>query len=175
MGIPAGSITIALKNTRVVSTVLVLVVAVCAVLIGVGNLSRGWTVGVQIISVIAGAALGNFLRLDVSQHVVRNQARPATRHLFDRVTRLRVLVVNAEGYQIRVRELKQSSEPVDLERVGDWFGFLGEGMRAEIDATATAIQNWGDLATDVLDTEVQNYNSRNSRLPATQDGEQDVP
>lgn len=58
---------------------LVAVIAVCAMLIGLGHLSRGWIVGAQIISAIAGAALGIFLRLDVSQHVVRNQARPATR------------------------------------------------------------------------------------------------
>lgn len=62
-------------------------------------------------------------------------------HLFDRVTRLRLLVVKAESYRTRLREVTEADEPIDPARVGDWFGFLGEGMRAEIDATATAIQN----------------------------------
>jgi hypothetical protein len=175
MGIPTGSVADALKNTRVVTSLLILVIAVAAVLIGQGRLSTGWTVTAQIASAIAGAALGNFLRLDISQSVVRNQARPATRHLFDRATRLRALVVKAEGYESQVTDMEDLvGVPLDQHRIADWFGVLGDGMRAEIDATATAIENWGDMAKDVVDAEVESYNTRNARLPAQGFGQEEA-
>lgn len=172
MGRPEGSIATALKNTRVITASLVVIIAVSAVLIGLGKLTTGWTVAAQIVSAIAGAALGNFLRLDMSQHVVRNQAKPATRHLFDRVTRLRAMVVRSERYHAQVKELAELDVALDHDRIGDWFGFLGEGLRSEINATASAIEDWGDLAKDVVDSEIESYNSRNDRLP-TQESEQD--
>ena len=166
MGEPSGSVATALRNTRLISSILIVLIGVCSILIGLGKLSVGWLLTAQVISAIAGAALGNFLRLDLSTHVVRNQAKPATRHLFDRVRRLRTAVVAAESYQAKVKELEGLQVPLDHGRIADWFGFLGDGMRGEIDATATAIQNWGDLAKDVVDAEVESYNSRNSQLPA---------
>ncbi len=173
MGNPTGSVANALKSTRVVTSFLMLVIAVSAVLIGQGKLSTGWTVAAQIASAVAGAALGNFLRLDISQNVVRNQAKPATRHLFDSAARLRSLVVKAESYQTQVKEMDGAGLPLDPQRVSDWFGFIGDGLRDEIDSTATAIGNWGDMADDVVVAEIQNYNSRSTRLPAQGFGQEE--
>jgi len=166
-----GSLADAVKGHRVLPIVLVGVIVVCAVLLGVAHLSRPWTVSIQVASAVAGAALGNALRLDLSQSVVRNQARPATRHLFDQLSRLRNLVLRAEGYQATLEQASLNGEGLDQARTGDWFGALGAGLRDEINATAAAIEHWGDLAPDVRDTEIANYQTREQRLPAWQEGQ----
>lgn len=160
-----GSIGDALRNHRLLTMLCVGVIIVCAVLLGLKELSRPWTVVLQVASAVSGAALGNFLRLDLSQSVVRNQARPATRHLFDQVGRFRSLVQRAEGFEQVVRQACGDGQSIDQDRIGDWFGSLGMELRDEINATAAAIEHWGDLAPDVRDLELANYDDRERRLP----------
>ena len=162
-------------NTRVLSFALIVAIAVCAVLIGLADLGTGWTVTLQIASAVAGAALGNFLRLDLAQHVVRNQARPATRHLFDQVTRLRRMIERADACQAAIQNDEVTNIALDHARVGDWFGSVSQGLRDEITSTATALENWGDLAKDVLDDEFTNYQTRDTRLPAAPDANRTQP
>lgn len=171
---PRGTIQEAAKHHRVLAVVLVGVILICAVLLGVGDLSKPWVVVLQVASAVAGAALGNTLRTDLSRSVVHNQARPATRHLFDQVSRLRGLVTRAEGYQSALTDNGPSADgSVNSHRVGDWFGSLGADLRAEILATATAIENWGDLAPDIRDAEFASYQTREQRLPNSQEGRQE--
>lgn len=160
-----GALRQALRNTRVLSFALIVAIAVCAVLIGVADLGTGWTVTLQIASAVAGAALGNVLRVDLAQHVVRNQARPATRHLFDQVTRLRRMVERADACQAAIQSDEVTNIALDHARIGDWFGAVSQGLRDEITSTATALENWGDLAKDVLNDEFSNYQTRDTRLP----------
>lgn len=152
---------------------LILVIAVCAVLLGVWeNLSRPWAVTLQVASAVAGAALGNALRLDLSRQAVRNQARPATRHLFDQAARLRTMTQQVEGLKTWIQKAHTSATPLDHQRVGDWFGNVGEGLRSEIAAVATALENWGDLAPGEIEAELQKYQNRDKRLPGSPDGKE---
>lgn len=169
-----GSLGEAAKHNRLVTVALVCGIAICAVLLGIKDLSKPWTIGLQVASAVAGAALGNALRLDHSQGVVRNQARPAIRHLFDQVGRLRGLVQRAELYQAEVDSAATSSTRLDHARTSDWFGGLGQGLRDEINATAAAIENWGDLAPEVQEAELESYRTREQRLPAGQEREHDA-
>lgn len=158
-------------SNRIFAFVLIMVIAVIAVVLGVVDLSRGWTIAFQIASAVAGAALGNALRIDASAERIRDQARPATRLLFDQVFRLRALVVRTEEYQATISD--PESGRIDRARIADWFGHLGGHLRDEINATASAIENWGDLAKDVRDEELANFNQREQRLPTQQNGDQD--
>lgn len=161
MSVSLGSIKSAASNHRVISVALVGVIIVCAVVLGVKpRLSTPWTVGLTVLSAVAGAALGNTLRLDLTESVYKNQARPATRHLFDQIRRLQGMVVRVE-----LHGEKLASHDVDPERASDWFIALGNELRAEIDACATAIDNWSDLATDVREEEWKKYLDRDTRLP----------
>src|SRR4051794_21288462 len=99
VAVSSGSIKAAAKNHVVASVVLVGVIVVCAVVLGVKpKLGTPWTVGLSVLSAVAGAALGNTLRLDLTASVYRNQARPATRHLFDQIRRLQSMVVRVESH-----------------------------------------------------------------------------
>lgn len=164
-----GSLAGAAKNHRLQCVALIGAIVVCAVLLAVKHLDKPWIVTLQVVSVVAGAALGNALRGDHAQSVVRNQARPAIRHLFDQVRRLRTLVQRAEGYQAFMSAQDQDGRQVDTQRTADWFESLGQGLRDEIDAAASAIQNWGDLAPDVRDDEFESYQTREDRLPSVQE------
>lgn len=155
-----GSVGDATKTHNVLAVALVGIIVVCAVVLGIKDPSTPWTVSLSVISAVAGAALGNVLRLDLSQNVFRNQARPATRHLFDQVQRLRGLVVRVESFGTICR-----AEHVSQERTSDWFAAVGNELRSEIEATATAIDNWSDLASDVRDDEWTKYLNRGTRLP----------
>lgn len=159
-----GSVRNALKTHRFIAVLLVVVIAILVGILGLADLSKPWTITVQVGTAVAGAALGNYLRMDFSNSVVYNQARPATRHLFDQVGRLRKLVLKAEGYQSAIVELS-SVDGLDPARTSDWFGSLGASLRDEINATALAIENWGDLAPDVRDDELKSYGTRLERLP----------
>lgn len=156
----SGSLETAKKGHAPLALVLVGVIVVCTVVLGVADPSKPVAVGVTVLSTVAGAALGNFLRIDLTDGVVRNQARPATRHLFDQIRRMRSLVVNVEGHSRVLR-----NEDVAPDRAADWFASIGDSLRAEIDATATAIENWSDLAEDVRQDEWTKYMQRDSRLP----------
>lgn len=155
-----GSLRDSAKTHNLVAVALVGVIVVCAVVLGVEKPNTAWTVGLSVISAVAGALLGNVVRLDLSQSVYRVQARPATRHLFDQVQRLRGLVIRVEQYGATCRQ-----EEISRDRASDWFTSVGNELRAEIEATATAIENWSDLAADVRTEEWNKYLSRSSRLP----------
>lgn len=155
-----GSLRDSAKTHNLFAFILVGVIIVCAVVLGVSKPNTAWTVGLSVISAVAGALLGNVVRLDLSQSVYRVQARPATRHLFDQARRLGDLVIRTEQYGAICRQ-----EDISLDRASDWFTSVGNELRAEIEATATAIDNWSDLAADVRDEEWGKYLSRNSRLP----------
>lgn len=166
-----GSVEEAAKNHWLVSGALIGVIILCGVLLGLADLNKPWTVAVQVVTAISGAALGSTIRLDTSRQAVNNQARPATRHLFDQAIRLRELVQRAESYEASIAELASADDmTLDPNRTADWFGVLGSSLRAEILATATAIDNWDDLAPAVIKNELSNYKSREERLPTTQKG-----
>lgn len=161
-----GSAENSAKTHNLLAFGLVAVIAICAVLLGTReeHLSTAWTVGLSVISAVAGALLGNIVRIDLTQNVFRAQARPATRHLLDQVRRLQSLVVRVEKYGAECR-----SGDIDNERAADWFAGIGNDLRDEIEATATAIDNWSDLASDVREEEWSKYLTRQSRLPGPAD------
>lgn len=162
-----GSVREAIRSRRFVALGLVIAIGVCAVLLGVAELGKGWTIALQIGSAVAGAALGNYLRLDAADQEVQSQARPAVRHLFDQVGRLRTLVVRVEGFGERV-SVAEKDPSIGPERIADWFNTVGASLRDEINATALAIEHWGDLAGDVQDQELVNFANRDQRLPPHQ-------
>jgi len=174
--VTSGSLSEAGRGHRLIATGLIGVIIVSAVVLGLNDVSKPWTIFLQVLSAVAGAALGNFLRLDLTDAVVRNQARPSIRHLYAHVTRLSGLVTLVERRQA---ELKSSSDgaadAVDPRRVADWFGSVGSELRAGIDSTALAIENWNDLAPDIRLSEFQNFQSRNSRLPESGTGGGEEP
>lgn len=172
-GMATGSIAEAAKNHRVLSMVLIGVIVVCAVVIGVVDPGAPWTVIAQVASAVAGAALGNAIRIDLSQTVVRNQARPAARHLFDQIVRFQIMVGRAEECQASIEEDQSNGSRLDPARIGDWFGVVGAQLRNEIRATATAVGHWEDVAKDVRDAEFASYQTREQRLPGEPEGQQD--
>ncbi|MCK9824029.1 hypothetical protein NOCD_11090 [Nocardioides cavernae] len=163
----AGSVARAEKTHNLLAWVLVGVIVVCTVVLGVSKPGTAVTVFLTVVSAVAGAALGNVLRIDLSQSVFRNQARPATRHLFDQVQRLQRLVVRVEAHGAACK-----AERISQERVADWFVAVGNDLRSEIDATATAIDNWSDLASDVREDEWSKYLKRDNRLPGHEGNEE---
>lgn len=166
----SGSVDEAANRHWLISLGLVGVIILCAILLGLAHLSRPWIVAVQVTTAVAGAALGSAIRLDTSRQTIHNQARPATRHLFDQVTRLRQMVVRAEGHQASIIDSASRDLVLDPHRTADWFGDFGAGLRSEINATATAIEDWGDLAPEVVGRELSNYRDRENRLPTNQEG-----
>lgn len=168
---PSGSVDEAAKRHWLMSLGLIGMIVLCGVLLGLTELSKPWTVAVQVVTAVAGAALGSTIRLDTSRQTIHNQARPATRHLFDQVMRLRQMVLRAEGRQASILDLASVDSVLDPHRTADWFGELGAGLRSEIDATATAIEDWGDLAPLVVENELSNYRTRVDRLPANDEGQ----
>lgn len=163
---PNGTIDEPSKHAHLYAFLLVGVIVVCAIaLVSIDKLSTPWTVALQVISAVAGAGLGTVLRADRAAAVVRNQARPAIRRLFDQATRLGNLVSRVEAHQTTARELSQAGTPLDTARLSDWLTIISENLRGEIDATATAIDDWGDLSPDVRQAEIDNYRTRNQRMP----------
>lgn len=162
------------KGHRLVAIVLICVVVVCAVVLGVNDLDAPWQVAFTVASAVAGAALGNVLRLDSSDEVVRNQARPAVRHLFDQARRIRTLVQKAEAHQAAVESKAAVTEDEADRRVADWFGSLGDALRNEIDATVAAIDHWGDLTEDVRKPELLSYQRQAAELSPDNDTNQEA-
>lgn len=160
-----GALQQAWERMRHVSFGLIVGIAICTLILVLADTSPLVRATLQTITAILGAALGNALRVDYERNVVHNQARPAVRHLFDHVGRLQILVINAENRQSQLRKTEAAAE--DRERVADWFGAIGQELRHEIDATATAIENWGDLAPEVRSAEFDSYLSRSDRMPPT--------
>lgn len=126
------------------------------------TIPRPWTAIPTIASIIAGAWLGKYLQDDRSAELVSNQARPAIRHLFDQIDRLRALVIQADS---RVSSLVQRGS--EHAQSADWFEGFSFSLRSEIESTASAIEHWGDLSPDVQATELAKYQTRSERLPST--------
>lgn len=145
---------------------LVAVILVCAaLLVFVDDLNKSWTVAMQVISAVAGAALGSVLQMDVARSAVRNQARPAIRKIFDQASRLGELVERVERHGNTIRQNAASGRKSDSQRIADWFESIGYNLREEINSSATAIEDWGDLARDVYEAEVERYKTRHERMP----------
>ncbi|WIY00078.1 hypothetical protein QRX60_39430 [Amycolatopsis mongoliensis] len=165
-----GSVDATSWKRKLLAFVLAAVILVCAVLLVVGNLDKPWTVGAQVLSAIAGAALGSILSVDSSRQAVRNQARPAIRRKFDQILRLRVMVVRTEGQVDSIRNAAVRGGTHDPNRVADWLENMADNLRSEIQSTATSIEDWGDLAQDVYDDEFRRYETRGSRMPTASTG-----
>jgi hypothetical protein len=115
----------------------------------------------QGVAVVAAAALGNALKADQSRSLVRQQAGSSIRRLIEQATRM--------GDQVSVLErqrdvLKDHGHELNSVRVGDWFDSAASALRVEINATASAIEDWGAMAPDIQNVEVQNFLTRNKRL-----------
>jgi len=128
--------------------------------------------GVQTLMILGqlalSAFLGNLIQLDLSKDLARNMARPAARGLLDHSTRLRNLVTLAEAREGQLRQASIDGIPVDHDQVADWFAEMNRALREEITAAASAIENWRDLATDVIDDEQRAYlERRNAEPPPT--------
>lgn len=150
-----------------VPVVLVVLIAVCTGLIIFAGPGKLVTTILTVVSAVGGAALGSLIRADLSGDLVRNQARPATRELFDHSYRLGVLVQLSEGYRVLIDESLSTGTQIEEQRVADWLGMISVSLRAEITSTASAIENWGDLAKDVLEAERVSYIARQQlREPA---------
>lgn len=166
MFMATGSIGKAGRRNLVLAVALIAIIAICTVLIfRVASNKPGWSAGLQIASAIAGAALGNFLRLDFAASTVENQARPSIRRLFDQAARLGDLVQRTEQYRRTILFQISNSLSVDPAQVADWLDGLSRNLRQEINTTATSIDDWGDLAPNVRSEEVNDYTNRESRLP----------
>lgn len=156
-----GSLDSAKRRGWLVALGLTVLVILSIGLLTFVDLSRPWTAVFSIVSAVAGALLGNYVRHDYADSVVVNQARPAMRHLFQQIDRLRAMVIQAEGFSADVAQ-----EPVESNRISDWFGTVGSSLRNEIEATAGAIENWGDLTPSTQDAELKRYQRRMERLPS---------
>ncbi len=148
-----------------VAFALVAVIAVCAILIVFGDLDKPWTVATQIGSAVAGAALGSILSVDFTRRWVENHIRPSIRRLFDQMVRLSALVERTEAFGRSVDPSARSSG--NLQRAADRFENIGDHLRDEIAATASAIEDWGDLSRPVYDAELRRYQTRKDRNPDT--------
>lgn len=129
------------------------------------DIPRLWTAIPTLASVLSATWLGKYLQDDRSVAVVNNQARPAVRHLFDQVDRLRALVMRADRYSADLN----NQNPPDP-RAADWFDNLSGALRGEIEATTSAIENWGDLASGVQLEELKKYGERHKRIPDARTG-----
>ena len=118
------------------------------------DLSTNWSVVLSVVSAAAGAALGNALQHDQAALLVRNQARPAIRHLFDQLRRVQLMVLRVEDHGAEIEAVSGAG------RVSDWFAFVGRELRQELEATATAIEHWSDLAPGVRKEEHDKYAER---------------
>jgi hypothetical protein len=155
---------------KLLAFALIAVIGVCAVLIVFVNLSKPWTVAAQVSSAIAGAALGSILSVDFTRRAVENHVRPSVRRLFDQAIRLRILVQRVEEFGSTIEIGTASQNSIELRRAADRFELLGYHLRDEITATASAIEDWGDLAHPVYTTELEQYRSRGDRHPDTPPG-----
>lgn len=144
---------------------LVGLITVCSVLLAVKDVGKPWLVTFQVASAVAGAMLGNAIRLDAERDRVDDKAHPAIRHLFDQVSRLRRTVVASELWASEAREAESLEFGIDRVRVTERFERIGEQLRDEIASTSSSIDFWGDLAPEVQAQEIQNYATRASRLP----------
>jgi hypothetical protein len=151
---------------------LILIIFICAAVLIFADPGKIWSIVVAVVSTVAGAQLGNVLRADLSGDLVRNQARPATRELFDHSSRLSGVVQLAESRQLELEEAAAGNESLDPRRVADWFGSIGFSLRGEIASTASAIENWGDLARDVLVAERASYVARQQEGNASEGGQE---
>lgn len=158
--VTSGSIRKRVESQGWFTFALVGLILLCTALLVFAPLGAFGTFLASAVLAIAGAYLGNEIRTDLSADLVRNQARPATRELFDHSERLSAIVQRAEAHQQSIEDARQLGHQLDPGRVADWFGTIGFSLRHEISSTASAIENWGDLAKDVLEDERASYITR---------------
>jgi hypothetical protein len=118
-----------------------------------------------VILAVAGAALGSILQVDSAKSAVENQIRPAIRRQFERATRLSVLVQRIDDYSFAVRQSTPGTGESEPSRVADRLDDIAFHLRDEINSTASAIEDWGDLARNVSAQELERYQNRDQRSP----------
>jgi hypothetical protein len=121
-----------------------------------------WTTVLQVVAIVAGAALGNAFALDHSRALLRQQARSSIRRLIEQATRMGR---DVEVYESRAEVIRGTSTPPDRLRAADWFDDGARSLRHEIEATTSAIEDWGALAEDVQEQEIRNFTDRHLRMP----------
>jgi len=163
--VTTGSVDETGWKRKLIAFVLAAAILVCAALLVFVTLNKQWTVAMQVISAISGAALGSILSVDSSRLTVRNQARPAMRRKFDQISRLQTLVLRVEAFEDTIRHPPDVGKRPDASRIADWLESIADGLRAEIDSTATSLEDWGDLAQDVYEHELSKYRTRGTRMP----------
>lgn len=142
--------------------ILVAVIGLATTALTFFTIPRPWTAIPTVVSILAGAWLGKYLQDDRSALLVSNQARPAIRHLFDQIDRLRALVIQADS---RVSTLSERGS--EHAQTADWFEGFSFSLRSEIESSASAIEHWGDLSPDVQACELDKYKTRSERIPDT--------
>ncbi|MGP9615253.1 hypothetical protein ACT3TE_18595 [Brachybacterium sp. AOP42-B2-9] len=142
---------------------LIAIFVICAFVLISAELSAIGTIVAQTISAVSGAALGNYLRLDHERNSVRDHARVSVRQLFDQAARMGNAIKALETR----RNLLQQAPAVSEDRIADWLDTAANDLRNEINATAQAIENWGDLAPDVRQSELKKHVDRPVRMPPT--------
>lgn len=156
----SGSLNSAKKHSRVRAALLISLVGVSIVSLTFFDIPQPWTAVPSFVSAISGAMLGNYLRDDYAEGVVKNQARPAIRHLFGQINRLRGMVLRVESWGAQPGQSAESAHVVE-ERLAS----LGVELRNEIEATSAAIDHWGDLSPEVQAAELDRYKDRENRIP----------
>jgi len=148
-----------------VGSLVVAIVASATLLVSV-HPNKFWTVALQVVGVLAGAALGNALTRDHSRSLMNQQAGGAIRRLVDQATRMGTTAVRLENQGDELRADPSASQP---ERIADWLTHAATDLRNEIGATASAIEDWGSLAPEIRDDEVKKFKERKNRLPLWQE------
>lgn len=164
-----GSLERKHKRVIIIPLVLVAIFGLCAYILVSTNLSAFGLIVTQTVSAVATAALGNYLRMDHERSAVRDHARVSVRQLFDQAARM--------GRAVRTLEargaLLEQDPTISSERIIDWLDNSARDLRNEIDSTAQAIENWGDLAPNERHSELEKHKDRSERMPpATPSGDQ---
>ena len=150
---------------KLLAFTLVAAIVICATLVVFVSLDKAWTVAVQVALAVSGAVLGSILQVDSAKSTIENQVRSAIRRHFDRATRLSVLVQRVEQFNAAIRLAAPGEGEIELNRAADRIDEIAFHLRDEINSNATAIEDWGDLARDVYESELERYQTRHERSP----------
>lgn len=142
--------------------ILVIVAALGSGALVLFDLSKFWTTVIQVLVIVAGAALGNALALDHSRALVQQQARTSIRHLIEQAVRMGREV---EALEARSEGIRNAANRPDKNGTADGFADAARTLRHEIDATTSAMENWGVLDPIAQQEELQNFRDRQQRMP----------
>lgn len=139
---------------------LLVALAVCAGLLLSSQVTGFWKVVTQVTSVFLGGLLGNAVKADQSRSLIRQQAGSAIRRLIEQATRMGDEVNHLES---RRDEVRDNTTRFNQARVADWLDDAARALRAEIEATTSAIDDWGGMAPDVKAFEIKQFEERAHR------------